>query len=186
VLGDSNDGDRADRASGDFKPACWPGSALRMFKLDIIEARPEAVSTDFSPVRLRMRSATERGGFVDGGWWPRSLDLSVELPPVLAELYAAGYAVDRVGHNLIAWQSPPKLLTVCGKQVTLNGFRNQNKSSITLIDTANSNAATVNRLELVVIPPDTDTVVAERALRLAGQDGYRFRAAEILQQARYR
>ncbi|MDQ2957238.1 MAG: DUF5994 family protein [Actinomycetota bacterium] len=133
-----------------------------------------------------MRSATERGGFVDGGWWPRSLELASELPPVLAQLFAAGYAVHRVSYNLTGWQAPPTKMTVSGNLVTLTGFRNQSRSSITLVDTANTNSATVNRLELVVVPPDTDPAIAERALRLAGQDGYRFRAAEIMEQARRR
>lgn len=137
-------------------------------------------------VRLRLRSATERGGLVDGGWWPRSLDLALELPPVLAELFATGYAVHRVTYSLVAWDSPPTRLTVAGRQISLGGLRNQSRSSITLVDTANTNSATVNRLQLVVVPPDASPLVAERALRLAGQDGYRFRAAEILEQAQRR
>ncbi|MGI8667379.1 MAG: DUF5994 family protein [Jatrophihabitans sp.] len=164
-----------------------------MIESDLVERTGQPDSAEFIeptevelPVRLRLRSATERGGFVDGGWWPRTLDLSVELPPVLSALFDTGYAVDRVAHNLTSWPAPPAQLTVNGRLVRLGGFRNQNRCSITLIDTAHSNAATVNRLEIVVIAPDTEPAVAERALRLAGQDGYRFRAAEILQQARLR
>jgi hypothetical protein len=134
--------------------------------------------------RLRMRSATERGGFVDGGWWPHSLDLGLELPPVLEVLNDAGYAVHRVTYNLVGWQLPAASIVVAGRTVSLGGVRNQSRSSITLIDTANSNSAMVNRLHLVVIPPDSDPIVAARALQLAGQDGYRFRPAEILEQAR--
>lgn len=131
-----------------------------------------------------MRSVTERGGFVDGGWWPRSLDLAIELPPVLEVLDRAGYQVHRVTYNLVSWDSPPNRITLADRVVSLGGVRNQSRSSITLVDTAHTNSAMVNRLQLVVIAPDTDPVVAERALRLAGQDGYRFRPAEILEQAR--
>lgn len=160
-----------------------------MFEFDVVNPAQPA-TTDALPAeggaRLRLRSATERGGFVDGGWWPRSLDLAAEIVGVLSELFAEGCTVHRVSYNLTGWQTPPTKMTVCERPITLTGHRNQSRSSITLVDTSNSNSATVNRLELVVIPPDTELVIAERALRMSGQDGLRLRAAEILQQARLR
>jgi hypothetical protein len=134
--------------------------------------------------RLALRSATERGGFVDGGWWPRSLDLAMELPDVLLALFASGYVVHRVTYNLVGWQQPPPTIAVAGRRISLGGVRNQSRSSITLVDTANTNSPTVNRLNLVVVPPDSDPWVADRALRMAGQDGLRLRPSEILVQAR--
>lgn len=134
--------------------------------------------------RLALRSATERGGFVDGGWWPRSLDLAAELPDVLLTLFASGYLIHRVTYNLVGWQQPPPAITVAGRRISLGGVRGQSRYSITLVDTTNTNSATVNRLNLVVVPPDSDQWVAERALRLAGQDGLRLRPLEILAQAR--
>jgi hypothetical protein len=134
--------------------------------------------------RLTLRSATERGGFVDGGWWPRSLDLAAELPAVLMALFAAGYSLHRATYNLVGWQQPPPAITVAGRRISLGGVRNQSRSSITLVDTANTNSATVNRLHLVVVPPDSDPWVADRALRMAGKDGLRLRPSEILAQAR--
>lgn len=148
------------------------------------EVSPETDRLVSAPVlRLRMRSATERGGFVDGGWWPHSLDLAAELPPVLAALDAAGYPVHRVTYNLVSWQLPPASLTVAGRLISLGGVRNQSRASITLVDTAHTNSAMVNRMHLVVIPPDADPMFAERALRLAGADGGRLRPAEVLQAA---
>ncbi len=35
-------------------------------------------------------------GYVDGGWWPRSLELAVELPPFLEEVLAAGFDITEV------------------------------------------------------------------------------------------
>jgi hypothetical protein len=52
-------------------------------------------STSFG-VRLQRRSPGVAGGFVDGGGWSRSLDLSIELPRLRAERYSAGYDVHRV------------------------------------------------------------------------------------------
>ncbi len=160
-----------------------------MFELDLLD--PTHSSTMARPaeddgLRLRLRSATERGGFVDGGWWPHSLDLAAEIPAMLTRLFEVGCTVHKVSYNLTGWQTPPTKMTVCDQSLTLTGHRNQSRSSITLIDTSNSNSATVNRLELVVVPPDCEPMVAERALRMAGQDGFRLRAAEILEQARRR
>jgi len=134
--------------------------------------------------RLALRSATERGGFVDGGWWPRSLDLAKELPDVLLALFASGYLIHRVTYNLVGWQQPPAAITVAGRRISLGGVRGQSRHSITLVDTTNTNSATVNRLTLVVVPPDSDPWVADRALRMAGRDGLRRRPPEILVQAR--
>lgn len=147
-------------------------------------SRPEedVHSTFGLPARLKLRSATERGGFVDGGWWPRSLDLGFELPTLLSEMFAFGYQVHRVSYNMNHWHSPAKL-KVDGREIRLGGFRNQSRHSISLLDNT-SDAAVVSWLEIVVIPPDTEPDVAERALELAGRDGYRFRAPEILQQAK--
>lgn len=163
-----------------------PGRARHVIETQLAELYFTGRATSPAPVpgpRLSLRSATERGGFVDGGWWPYSLDLGQELPAVLRALFEHGYAVHRVTYNLIGWTSPPATLTVDGRVISLGGVRNQSRSSITLVDTDNTNSATVNRLHLVVVPPDTEQVIAERALRLSGQDGYRFRPAEILVQA---
>jgi uncharacterized protein DUF5994 len=128
--------------------------------------------------RLHLRSPANVGEFVDGGWWPRSLELSVELPPLLTAMWSAGYDVFRIVYNLTAWDPAPRRLTVSGRRVKLGGFRLQDKASISLVDSGGR-----KRIDLVVVPPQTDPVVAGRALALAGLDGDPHRAAEILAQA---
>jgi hypothetical protein len=125
--------------------------------------------------RLHLRSSANAGGFVDGGWWPRSLDLSEELPPLLTAMWSAGHDVFRIVYNLTAWDAAPRRLTVSGRRVKLGGFRLQDKASISLVDSGGR-----TRIDLVVVPPQTDPLVAGRALALAGLDGDPHRAAEIL------
>jgi hypothetical protein len=36
------------------------------------------------PPRLRLKPKAPQSGYVDGAWWPRSDDLSTELPDLLA------------------------------------------------------------------------------------------------------
>lgn len=119
---------------------------------------------------LRLRGPGVADGFVDGGWWPRSLDLGAELAGVLVELFAAGYDVARVLYRLQAWDPAPRELTVLGRVITLEGWPTQEAASIGLV---------------VVVPPDTDPVIAEAALCLAGLDGDLHPAAEILDHARH-
>jgi uncharacterized protein DUF5994 len=149
-----------------------------MTALEVSTALPLSHPAESSGARLRLRSDANVGGFVDGGWWPRSLDLSVELPPLLTAMWSAGYDVFRIVYNLTAWDPAPRRLTASGRRVKLGGFRLQDKASISLVDSGGR-----KRIDLVVVPPQTDPVVAGRALALAGLDGDPHRAAEILAQA---
>jgi hypothetical protein len=135
-------------------------------------------STASAGVRLRLRDPGAVG-FVDGGWWPRTVDLTIELPPLLAGMFSAGYDIRRVSYNLTAWDPPPRRLSVPGHQVRLGGYATQDPALISLVDTSGW-----HRVDLVVIPPETDPVLAGRALALAALDGDLHRAGQILQQAR--
>jgi Family of unknown function (DUF5994) len=159
------------------------GSARAMTALEtptavrLSDPRQTAPGPSDAP-RLHLRSPANVGEFVDGGWWPRSLDLSVELPPLLTAMWSARYDVFRIVYNLTAWDPAPRRLIVSGRRVKLGGFRLQDKASISLVDSGGR-----KRIDLVVVPPLTDPVVAGRALALAGLDGDPHRAAEILDRA---
>jgi hypothetical protein len=124
---------------------------------------------------MRPRHAGPVTGFVDGGWWPRSDDLAAELPELLAQMSTAGYQVRRVAYNLDAWDPAPRRLTVAGRVVRLGGFRTQNAAEIDLVDSAGS-----ERTALVVIPPQADPAMAERALTLAATAADNSRPDEVL------
>ncbi|HET6907985.1 MAG TPA: DUF5994 family protein [Mycobacteriales bacterium] len=120
------------------------------------------------------------GTLVDGGWWPCSLDLIAELPPLLTAVEAAGYAeVRRVSYALTAWDGrPPRKSAMLDRVVKLGGFLSQDPAEISLVDSSGW-----KRIVLVVVPPDTDPTVARRALSMAGMNGDRRRAREILELA---
>jgi len=172
-------------APGDQQPAqTGPGSAPVMTSPGIIaslEPYPSetTAATPSTGVRLLLRDPGVVGGSVDGGWWPRSVDLTVELLPLLAKMYSAGYDVRSVTYNITAWDRPPRRLRVPGHQVRLGGYRSQDPALISLVDTSGW-----QRVDLVVIPPETNPVIAGRALALAGLDGDLHRAGQILQHAR--
>jgi hypothetical protein len=157
------------------------GSAHLMATLSTVIPLPAALSEpSLSPdgVRLRLR-ANLGSGFVDGGWWPRSDDLSTELPPLLMAMWSAGHQVYRVAYDLASWDRPPRRMTVTGHLVKVDGYRSD-EPTLSLIDLSGW-----KRIDLIVIPPATDAVVAHRALTLAGLDGDLHRAQEILHQAAF-
>jgi hypothetical protein len=129
-------------------------------------------------LRLRRREPSAADGFVDGGWWPRSLDLSVELPALLSELGAAGHDVARVAYNPSAWNPAPHALAGAGRPVVLEARADQDTAALSLADISGA-----KRTELVVIPPHTAPQVARRVLALARLGGDLHRAVGILERA---
>lgn len=142
----------------------------------IAAARPASRAS--AGLRLRRRDPSAADGFVDGGWWPRSLDLSVELPSLVAELHRAGHDVAHITYNPAAWNPAPGVLTGPGRPVTLQGSAHQAMASVGLADTSGA-----KRTELVVVPPHTDPRVAQRVLALARLGGDLIRMVGIIERA---
>jgi hypothetical protein len=127
--------------------------------------------------RITLRRPNGEGTFVDGGWWPHSLDLLVELPALLAAVEAAGYGkILRITYALNAWNgAPPRRAAMLNRIVKLGGFRHQDPAEISLVDSGGW-----RRVTLLVVPPSATPVFAQRALALAGTKGDRHHAREIL------
>lgn len=139
-----------------------------------------AVPNETADLRIELRRPGGVDTFVDGGWWPRSLDLTAELPSLVAAVEAAGYReVHRVSYALTAWNGPPLRTAVRGRVIKLGGFRSQDPAEVALVDSSGW-----RRVTIAVIPPDADPAAARRALALAGTNGDRHDAREILDLSR--
>jgi hypothetical protein len=128
-----------------------------------------------TPLRMILRATSKSAGFVDGAWWPRSSDLAHELPALVTEAAALGYAVHRVTYSLAGWSPAPRRMTISGRLVKLGGYRTQGNASVALVDQSGW-----KRLVLVVVPPDASPSVADRAMRMAADPADMHRAAELL------
>lgn len=115
-------------------------------------------------LRCSLKPANATPGHVDGAWWPRTPDLVAEIPALLDRLADGWGAVDRVSYDLSAWSPAARRITVRGRRVRLDGFRGRRPADAIHLSGPAGNAI----LTLLVIPPDTDPEVAERALRRAG------------------
>lgn len=123
-----------------------------------VEGRPRQV------LRLRLKPKAATTGFVDGGWWPWSRDLTIELPGLLAVLAVRLGRIERVSYHLGDWDPTPARLSVEGDVVRLGGYRAQHADTVDVL-------AARQRITLLVVPPETSIQAAHDALMTAGHRG---------------
>jgi hypothetical protein len=100
--------------------------------------------------RLRLKPKAPRSGYVDGAWWPRSDDLTAELPDLLAVLSVRLGRIDRVLYNFDEWAKAPAKLATGGRAVRLDGYRLQPANTIEVL------GLNRDRIVLLVVPSRTD------------------------------
>lgn len=128
------------------------------------EAPAQAVEDPREALRLCLKPKAPTTGFVDGGWWPRSRDLAVELPGLLAVLGARLGRIERVSYHLGDWDPTPARLRVEDGVVRLGGFAMQHADTVDVL-------ADRQRVTLLVVPPNTSEEAAHEALTRAGHRG---------------
>ena len=111
--------------------------------------------------RLRLKPKAPHSGYVDGAWWPRTDDLTAELPDLLAVLSVRLGRIDRVLYHLNAWAKAPRKLVTGGRAVRLDGYRLQPINTIEVLGLDGA------RLALLVIPPHTDANDAHTTMMAA-------------------
>lgn len=111
--------------------------------------------------RLRLKSKSSQRGCVDGAWWPRSADLTTELPDLLAVLSVRLGRIDRVLYNLNEWDKASRRLVTDTTTVRLDGYRLQPANTIEVL------GLNQGRIVLLVVPPLSDPGDAHTALMSA-------------------
>lgn len=99
---------------------------------------------------------------IDGAWWPRSYDVVVELPELLAGLPRLWGDITSVTVNGSMWTDPPGRMLVAGQVVRLH--RNLTTS---LPHTVVLLAPGRGRWDLSVVPPDTAVEAAAQLMAAA-------------------
>ncbi len=118
-------------------------------------------------VRVSLRSDAGSGEQAfDGAWFPRSRDLEVELPELIAELERRDVRVERFTYPLEAWAPVARKVVVSGRVLRTGGFRSMDPLVVCL--TWDGGA---RRADLLVVPPETDVLTGARALRLCTRPG---------------
>ena len=135
--------------------------------------------------RLRLKRKAPQSGYVDGAWWPHSVDLAAELPDLLSVLSVRLGPIGRVIYNMNEWEKTQAKLVVGGRTVRLDGYVRQPVSTIEMLS-LNS-----GKIVLLVISPHVDAAQAHAIMMAAAgpsnastvEDLLRSSAAEVDPQA---
>jgi hypothetical protein len=102
------------------------------------------------PARLSLHPEASPNAGLDGTWWPRSLDLSVELPALIEAAATRLDQVSQASYHPGSWNVTVRHLVSEGRVVRLAGEHTQPADVITLT------GADQQVLSLLVMPPDAD------------------------------
>jgi hypothetical protein len=147
-------------------------------QLNTAQPDEDAPPSPPNTTRVSFRQPVSATGFIDAAWWPRTLDLNAELPPLMDVLWTAGREINRITYNIAAWDPAPRQMRIEGRKVRLGGFATSDPLTVRLSD-----AWGRERLDILVIAPDTDRAVAERVLSIAAEAGDPLRAEDIIADA---
>src|SRR3954451_25114873 len=118
-------------------------------------------------VRVSLRDdAGDGASAFDGAWFPRSRDLALELPELIAELDRRGLRVERFTYALDAWSPVARKIVVVGRTGRTGAFRSMDAGVVCLPWDGGR-----RRADLLVAPPETDVLTGARALRLCTRRG---------------
>ncbi|MEU7605007.1 DUF5994 family protein [Streptomyces sp. NPDC040724] len=122
---------------------------------------------------LRLETTRSRQGLLDGAWWPRSRDVTIELPALITALTAHLGPITRVGLDTAAWQDVPTRLVIDGQVVHLDA---DPVGDDTVLVTRGHN----DHFALLVVPPDTTADAAREAMARAVRADNITQATQIL------
>jgi Family of unknown function (DUF5994) len=107
-------------------------------------------------VRLELKPTIPTSAWVDGVWWPRTRDLTAELPPLLTAVSHRVGTVAMVGYHLNAWNHAGRQVDTDSGTVILQGFTADDPPTVLVIGTSGQ------RLTLVVVPSGTGDATASK------------------------
>ncbi|MFI9746800.1 DUF5994 family protein [Streptomyces sp. NPDC052494] len=113
------------------------------------------------PARLSLTPKTVPAGPMDGAWWPRSRDLSAELPALVDALEETYGRITRIAVNPTHWPVIPHKVPATGHIVHVGWFTEQHPDKMILL------SYSVGRCDLLVIPPETEPAAAARLMDTA-------------------
>jgi hypothetical protein len=126
--------------------------------------------------RLRLKPAHRSAGFVQGGWWPQTDQLYIELRQLLAALSSRSGTIERVIYDENSWTSASLRMEFRGHSVILEPRR-------TSPNTLTVSGKKFGTLVLLVVPPDTEPAAAHAAVMTAADPDDMSTAEELLANA---
>ncbi|MER5822489.1 DUF5994 family protein [Streptomyces mirabilis] len=129
-------------------------------------------------LRLQLAPPGTASALIDGAWWPRSRDLTAELPALTSVLDRLWGRITHVTVNPTFWPVIPRKVPVQGHVVKVGWFKaEQDPHKLLLL------SYTAGRWDLLVIPPETDAVTAARLMTTAADPVRSLTASDLIQEA---
>jgi hypothetical protein len=142
-----------------------------------VSIRPQPADIPVSEARLSLKPFSRHPGMVNGAWWPRSRDLTAELPALVAVLDKAWGQMNRVTVNVRMWPQVPKRVRTGAHIVRLGWFdAEQDPNDLCLL----SYGSAPGRWDLLVVPPETDPERAAQLMDAASDLGNKQTASALL------
>lgn len=132
-------------------------------------------SSSRGPLRLRMAEHLGRN-HMDGGWWPQSRDLAVELADLVDHFPARFGRIVRAVFSPPDWDPAPRRIPVAGGYVKVGSFPRDDSHLIRL----KTSDRTV--LDVLVVPPGFTEDQGAEALRAAATSGNSHSATDLLEE----
>ena len=140
-------------------PGGRPHMSAPILSFQTAQARRSGVGN----LRLRLKPAHRSCGFVQGAWWPRSTQLTTELPLLLAALSPRVGAVDRIIYDKTSWTPASLRMEFRGRSIILEGSSDTSTNILSVIGEG------FGRLVLLVVPPYTNPTRAYTAVMMASK-----------------
>lgn len=137
-------------------------------------AVPEVASRR-PPLRLRI-AKHEGSGHLDGGWWPYSRDLAVELADLVARFPPRSGRIVRALVSPSDWDPAPQHLAVPRGSMEIGALHRDDSHAISLTTTL----GTV--LRLLVVPPDFTRDQGDEALLASATAGNTHSTTDLLEE----
>ncbi|MFI9239931.1 DUF5994 family protein [Streptomyces sp. NPDC053079] len=130
------------------------------------------------PARLSLTPG-RTPGLLDGAWWPRSRDLSRELPALTDRLDRCWGRITRVTVNPASWPVIPRKVPVTGHTVHVGWFAGEQDPHKLLLFSCSG-----GRWDLLVVPPETSPAAAARLMTAAAVPGSLLTASMLMDDER--
>lgn len=132
---------------------------------------PPRIHSPRTPLRLRMSTAPGEA-LLDGGWWPQSRDLDLELADLVDHLPVLAGRVQRALYSPADWETGPDSVGVAGCRLPTRPGLPEEPHLLEL------HMSTRTDLRLLVVPPDH--AVGEQAMAIAADPSNRWSTTQIL------
>ncbi|WP_157535784.1 DUF5994 family protein [Kitasatospora mediocidica] len=111
---------------------------------------------------MSLKPPSETRGMVDGAWWPRSRDLTSELPSLIAVLDECWARITRVTVNVRMWPHIPAEVPTGSHILRVGWFdAEQDPADLCLL------SYHTGRWDLLVIPPECEPARAAKLMAAA-------------------